>query len=76
MREDAANKNRAQNDERLMKMERQLKAKEYAKKQRELITKSKQTSSRASVTNTVTKDENDSPNVGSSQIHKEIIQQN
>lgn len=78
MREDAEAKQKEKNNERLKKMEKQIKAKEYAKVQREHNLKSKNSTSRTSVHGSrgTGDQENDSPNMGSTQHHRDIIQQN
>lgn len=81
MREDAASKKQEMESSRLKKIENQVKAKEYAKKQREIITKGKTTSASGSTTNPSDKQlkagfsenlENDSPNVGA-HTHTHIV---
>lgn len=74
MREEAAAKQKEKDDERLRKVEKNLKAKEYAKKQRELLTKTKHSSSRATMEDSKEPNENDSPNVGNTQYHRDIVQ--
>lgn len=77
LREDAEAKQKEKNNERLKKMEKQIKAKEYAKIQREHNFKSKNSSRTSAHGSRVTGDqENNSPNTGNTQHHRDIIQQN